>query len=452
MKMRPRFRALLLLPALAIGAGIAAWLISGAEEPPRHAQATSARAVRVIEVQQFFVRPSARGFGIVRPSETWQAIAKVRGSIVYRHPQLASGNIIPAGTRVLEIDPTEYKLAIAEAEADLTATQAELRQLDAEIENTEKLAAIERDRLGFAEREVERIRSLARSGTSSPARLDEQERATLQQRRAVQELDNQLRLAPSRRIRLEAEAARIQARLDRAERDLADTVITTPLDLRIGEVKVERHQFVSTGQILFSADGIAAAEIRAQIPLEAMHRVVGSVREMAAERNINVLSHVDFSKIDATARLTVGVDVIWEARLARVEAGLDPRTRTVQAVLVVDEPYQKLQSPEQIALLKEMYVEVELVGQPGRPHVAVPDSAVRDGMVPIAGSGNRLQLRPVEVAFRQSGAAIIGSGLEPGDIVVVDDLVPAIEGMALAPRRDLESAGRLAASLAGAQP
>ncbi len=451
MKMNPRFRALLLLPALAIGAAVAAWLISGAEEPPRHQQEAAARAVRVIEARQFTVRPRARGFGIVRPSETWQAIAKVRGSIIYRHPQLASGNIIPAGTRVLEIDPTEYELASAEAKADLAATLAELKQLDAEIENTEKLAAIERDRLGFAERELERIRSLARSGTSSPARLDEQERAALQQRRAVQELDNQVRLAPSRRSRLEAQAARIQARLDRAERDLADTVVTTPFDLRIGEMKVERHQFVSTGQMLFTSDGITAAEIRAQIPLEAMHRVVGSVREMTAERTVNALSHVEFSKIDATVRLTAGVDVIWEARLARVEAGLDPRTRTVQAVLVVDQPYQKLQSPEQIALLKDMYVEVELVGQPGEPRVALPDAAVRDDMVQIVGSGNRLQLRPVEVAFRQGGAAIVSRGLAPGDMVVIDDLVPAIEGMALAPRPDFDSAERLAASLTGAR-
>ncbi len=44
---------------------------------------------------------------------------------------------------------------------------------------------------------------------------------------------------------------------------------------------------------------------------------------------------------------------------------------------------------------------------------------------------------------------MIESGLAPGERVIVDDLQPAIEGMALAPRRDVALEARLTAQALG---
>jgi hypothetical protein len=40
----------------------------------------------------------------------------------------------------------------------------------------------------------------------------------------------------------------------------------------------------------------------------------------------------------------------------------------------------------------------------------------------------------VRIAFRQNGLAIVREGLAGGERIVVDDLVPAIAGMAIEPR------------------
>jgi hypothetical protein len=49
---------------------------------------------------------------------------------------------------------------------------------------------------------------------------------------------------------------------------------------------------------------------------------------------------------------------------------------------------------------------------------------------------DRLRRRRVAVGFEQRDLAVIREGLVPGDLVIVDDPVPALSGMRLAPRRD----------------
>jgi len=63
--------------------------------------------------------------------------------------------------------------------------------------------------------------------------------------------------------------------------------------------------------------------------------------------------------------------------------------------------------------------------------IAIPEAALHGGMVRILGPDDLLELRPVTAAFAQSGNVIITEGLVPGDRVVIDDIAPAIPGMAV---------------------
>ena len=66
----------------------------------------------------------------------------------------------------------------------------------------------------------------------------------------------------------------------------------------------------------------------------------------------------------------------------------------------------------------------------------VPRQAIREGRVFIADAENRLRIRPVTVDYVQGDDAILQEGVATGDRVVVTDLVPAIEGMLLAPETE----------------
>jgi multidrug efflux pump subunit AcrA (membrane-fusion protein) len=422
----------LLAAGLAAGAGLAYWLSSMWQPPERVAEQEIVRAARVVEVPMVQVRPVAKGYGVAKPGSTWQAVNRVSGTVVYRHPDLEDGSIIAAGTRLLAIDPADYELAIAEAEAQIAVFDAERDQLGADQASLESLLAIEQDRLVLSGRELERIQRLVTQGAAPAARLDEQESQTLNARKAVQDLENQLSLLPSRRNRLQAETAQAVSRLERAKRDLTYTSIAAPLDMRVSEVNADLDEFVAVGQKLVSGDDIAVAEVPAQIQIEVFRRIIGTL-PLAGDA-VLLSDKIDLSAIGARVRLLAGGGGEWQGRISRVEGGLDPQTRTVQVVVAVDEPYRSARPPERPPLVKNMYVEVQLTGLPLSAMAVVPAAAIHEGHVYVLDDQNRLTIRPVRIAFRQNGLTVVEQGLAGGERVVIDDLVPAISGMAIEPR------------------
>lgn len=430
-------RGLAVLIGVAVGVALLVVLVANRQAPERQEAAASATPVRVVEVRPLDLRLEARGHGVARPAETWQAVANVSGRVVERHPELESGTLLPEGTLLVALDPSRYELAIAEAEAELAGLTGELAQLEAEEENTRRLLGLEQQALALAERELSRIERLAAGGSVSTSRRDEQRRSTLGQRLAVASLENSLALLPARREVLKAQRERAAVRLAQARRDLTDTRIKAPYDLRLGEVAVERHQFVGIGQQLFEADSLEAAEVEAHIPIAMMRRLLGAILpDEPFGQGLDLGERLDFSAVKAELFLTGAEGVGWSGELVRVASGLDPATRTVRAVVRVDHPYRDARPPDRPPLQRDMYVRTRLSAPSPEPRLVIPASAVHQGEVWLVDADRRLERREVGVAFEQGNLAVIATGLAPGERVVVDDLPAAIAGMALAPRRD----------------
>lgn len=426
-----------LVPPIVIGAAVAAWLFSMATPPERIAQAERFVVARTIIAESRPVQIVTRGYGNVHASRTWEAVSEVAGTVAWRHPDLDTGNIIAAGTRVLQIDPTGYELAVAQAEADLAALEADSAQLAVDEANTAGLLALEEDRLRLAEAEVARIRDLAERGVATQAALDAQERATLQVRRGVEELRNAQSLFPSRHARLAAQVARTNTVLSRARRDLEKTEIVSPFDLRVSKVHVERHQFVGVGQPLVAADDITQVEITAQIPLSSFHRLLSGTTEHGPQSLMDTAER--FAEVSAEVRMVSDPSQSWAGRLVRVESALDPQARSVPAVVAVDDPYAGANPPLSLPLVPNMYVEVILTGHMSQPHVTIPDSAVHDGnIVYLRNADGRLELREVSIDWRQDGLTMLKDGIAAGEEVILDDLMPAIPGMIVTPAEEAE--------------
>lgn len=436
---------------LAAGLAIAFALITIAEGPDRRGTSPEAQAVRFIRVTPVDFKVHVRGYGVAQPAETWTATATVPGRVVRRHPDLASGNLIEAGTELLRIDPSRYQLAVEEARAELGTLVAELGQLDTEADNTEQLLALERRALDLAAKEMDRLDSLYNSGDVSATRRDEQRRATVQQRQAVRALENELALIPFRRQRLEGRIDQVNARLSQAREDLEDTRFVAPFDLRVRNVAVERNDHAASGQQLFRADSIATAEVVAHVPVTMVRRLVGRLpRSGRNESGMGALPAVDLGEASAEVHLVGAEDVVWRGRITRIADGLDPRSRTVRVVVAVDEPYVAANPPERPPLVRDMYVQVRLASRASERRLVVPAAAVHQGEVYLVNGNDRLERRSVRVAFTQHDAAVISAGLEPGDRVIVDDPTPAIGGMPLMPHRDEALERRLGETAAGA--
>jgi multidrug efflux pump subunit AcrA (membrane-fusion protein) len=426
-----RLAPLLALPPIALGIAAAVWMITSAPGPAQVEGAAPALPVRVMTVAAEDIRPTVTAWGNLRAAETWIAVAEVQGEVIWRHPDLEPGRLIPAGTEVLRIDPADYELALAQAEADLAAFAAESAQLAAEVANTTRILELERERLALAEADLVRVRTLTEQGTLPQSRADEAERATLLARRTVAELENALALIPAREARIAAQIARSEAAIARARRSLENTTLTTPFDLRVSEVSAERFQTVAPGQVVIRADGIAAAEVVAHLAIESFRSLLGDAPA--------AISLADMMRVGPAVRIDVSLSPlsdpaqVWPARVVRIEGALDARARTVPVVVMVDDPYEGADPPRRLPLVSNMQVGLTFQGARLTGVIAIPETALHGGQLRVVGTDDLLELRPVVMAFAQGGRVVIAEGLSPGDRVVIDDIAPAIPGMALTP-------------------
>ena len=90
-------------------------------------------------------------------------------------------------------------------------------------------------------------------------------------------------------------------------------------------------------------------------------------------------------------------------------------------------------------------------GRPLAGAIVVPAGSVRDGAVWLVDADDRLRRRAVRTALSQPGFTVVASGLAEGDRLVLSDLVPAIEGMLLAPVEDTDAAEALRRASAAAR-
>ncbi|PVH28817.1 efflux RND transporter periplasmic adaptor subunit [Pararhodobacter oceanensis] len=431
-----RLAPLLALPPVALAVASAAWMISTAPGPAQIEGEAEALAVRTLTVTPEDIRPSATVWGNLRAAQTWVAVAEVQGEVIWRHDDLQAGRLIPADTQVLRVDPADYALALAQAEADLAALGAEAAQLEAEASNTTRILALERERLALSEADLTRTNTLIAQGTMPQARANEVERATLLARRTVAELENALALVPAREARIAAQRARTQAALARARRALERTTLTTPFDLRVTEVSAERFQTIAPGQVVIRGDALASVEVVAHLPIASFRRLLGSATEGLSLEDM--MRDIPARLIDVTLSPLADPSQLWAARVSRIEGAVDARARSVPVVVTVEAPYAGANPPQRLPLVPNMQVNLTFAGAPIADAFALPEAALHAGMLRIVGPDNRLELRPVTPEFTQNGRVVLTQGLVAGERVVLDDIALAIPGLPLHPVEVME--------------
>ncbi len=429
---QPHQRAFWVIPPIVLGLVVLGWLVGGKQTPAKAERGEPSRTVRVVEAPSLNLVPTAQGYGPVKPARVWAALPQVAGRVVETHSQLHDGEILTAGTDLVRIDPVDFELALAQA-------KAELAELQVRKTNAAASLAIEQRNFTLAQRELERRQKLAKQGTLSRSKADDAERSMLGTRAAVQNLRNTLALNPAQRRLLETKVAR-------AERDLQRTVIRAPFNLRVANVKIEADQFVSIGQTLFEGDAVDRVEIHAQMNLSSLRRLFIGRADVAKLEMTEMFGQMsEIAGLKSLVRLDLGDNIAeWEAEFVRFSSGVDPHTRTMGLVVAVDRPFDKVVPGHRPPLTKGMFLQVVLRGRPQPRQIVVPRHAVRGGAVYVADAQNRLRRRAVTVLFNQGVLSVIGEGLEPGEWVVVSDVVPAVEGMLLRPRIDKALAAELA--------
>jgi len=426
--MKKWIRRLWFVPPVVIGV-VAVLLAPNLSSPPKKVEPKErAVKVRVIKVSKLKVLPKAIGYGVTRPGRTWEAVAQVAGQVVWVSENLKNGEFVAAGTELLRIDNSAYRLALAEIEARLNAIRVKERTTKA------SLAIAERD-LVLLKAELKRSKSLALRGTTAKAAFEAVERKVLNGEIAVQNQRNALAINAAERQVLIPQKSN-------AELNLGYTSLKAPFDVRVGEVKINRVQYVNKGQLLFKGDGMDVTEVEAQFPIGRLRPLIeGKEIKPGSVAGAKAPGALD---LDAVLRLHTGLHTIeWKARVDRVSGTVDPQTQTLGVVVAVDDPYSKAEPGKRPPLARNTFVEVELRRKSLVNQLVVPVFSLRKSTVYVLDENNRLDIRPVKVRFTQGSFAVLAGGVSPGERVVLSDLVPAVQGMLLDPVEDKRTEKRI---------
>lgn len=436
----------LLAPVAILAAG-AGWLSLAAKVPERKIQDT----VDTPLVDIATVAAHAGGLdieldGVVAPAREIRMSAEVAGRITKKDDACRAGRFVARGATLLEIDPSDYQLEVRRTEQQVAQADANLTELDVELEANRAMLDLTREEHQIQQRELLRLQKL--TGAVSDSEVDRARRSEWLSRHSLQNLTNESKIKTARRESLQAARELALTQLARAKLDRERTLIVAPADGVVVRDLVEQDSFVAKGEPLLTFEDTSAVEVKCNLQIDELGWLwrEAAARFGGAYQLPPVPVTVVHERPGQTARFG------WAGVLSRYDGiGVDEKTRTVPCRVVVSDPRSGRDLAERgsettapPALLRGMFVRVIVHVAQVESLIAVPEPAVqpggrvwcvRDGKLAVLGP---LRLVKLQRTSRQWLIHPNGSGLTVGDHVVTSPLADAYTGLAV---REAESKG-----------
>ncbi len=374
MKLRKFAPVVVLLGGIAVAAMLFATGPTVEPRPP----IVEAPRVRVLTVVPQSIRLTVSTHGTVAPRTESELVPEVSGRVTWVSPSLVSGGFFSEGEPLLRIEPLDYRVGLEQGRARLARAESDLA--NAQMAHSRQM-------------------DLSRQHASSESQRDD----------AI----NRLRVA-------EAGKREADASLEKAERDLERTTVIAPYVGRVRSKRVDVGQFVNRGSMVAKIYAVDFAEVRLPVPDEQLAYL--DLPLVYEEESTS-----DATPVTLRARFAGKVHE-WQGEVVRTEGELDPRTRMVNIVARVPDPYRRSEGRPPLAV--GLFVEAEIVGTNAEDVVVLPRTALRSrDQVLIVDHEDRLRLRDVDVLRVSRDEVLVQAGLESGDRVCVSPLETPMDGM-----------------------
>lgn len=319
--------------------------------------------------------------GTALPRTTILLISEVSGKVVSVSDKFNAGKFFQKNDLLLEIDPRDYELSLAQAR--LKVAQADLR-----LQMEEKEATVSR-------KEWKLLNQGEPTGLQAREPQLAEARATLDAAKATEES---------------------------ALRNLDRCRIRAPFDGMVSKANVRPGQFVSAGIQLGEIFATDVSEVR--LPL--------STSDLSF---INLPKPNELLNIDKAPKVIlinkVGEESQeWIGSIVRSEENVDPINRMVYVVAKVDDPYS-LKNNNKTPLRRGTFLKATINGRTAKKIIAIPRTALRGkDRVWIAEDG-KLIYRKVKPVYLDENLAIISEGIDSNEQIIVSLLAGVIDGMGI---------------------
>lgn len=330
-------------------------------------------AVFVHEVEKSDYRVLLETQGAVESARQTSLAAEVGGRVMEISPNLKRGGIVEKGERLVQIDPSDYRSALA---------NSEVGQADAELALEQERARVEQAKLDWDK--------LGRGVPSNPLVLR----------------GPQLAAAEARAASTREEAAR-------ARRDIERTEVFAPFDAGVRTVGVEVGAVVAPGTTV--AELYASTELEVRLPLSLV--------------DFGFLDRDEKGEVRGEVELfgKIGVkEYTWKAVPVRVDPEIERKTLSASVVVKVL-PSDRTDFPLPPVGL---FVKATLEGQLIQDVAEIPRRGLLEGdRVITVDEGGKIDFRKIELIRLTEKTAVIHDGISAGDTIVLTRLSAPVVGM-----------------------
>ncbi len=361
-----------------LGIVIMVSLAKSRKKPPQHTREYAGVLIDVVKAELGTSTIEIEATGTVQPRYQVNLMPQVTGKVEWVHPEYVAGGSFGERDTLLIIEQDDYKLAV--------------RQMQAGLAQAEYLLELEQANSAIARREWE---LMSRSNGDDSVEPDP------------------LVLRQPQLKQADAAYQSAMAGLEKAELNLARTIITAPFNCRVRKQSIAPGQLVGQGSSLGIIYETDIAEIQLGLPVSDLEwiKVPGAKAE------------VEF-KVGSTS-------YIWDGRVDRSVGVLDEIGRLARVVVRVEKPFRKrgIGNPE---LSIGSFVHVSIKGRDLENTIAIPRSAMRENnTLWIAKDDGTLDIRNVTYHRLTPKEALVSSGIEAGENIVLTSIAAASSGMKL---------------------
>lgn len=324
--------------------------------------------VRAVAVQKQDLPVHLRAIGTVTPLNTVTVRSRVDGPLL--HVAFQEGQTVEQGQLIAEIDPTPYKIRLAQMEAQLRQNEAQLRT---------------------ARSDLERIKPLQAQNLITSQQLEAQQ-ALVAEREAARAAD--------------------QAQVDDARRQLGYTKIQAPIAGRLGLRQVDVGNLIRPGDV----NGLVV--ITQMRPIA----VSFTVPEIDLQKVVEPLRAGEHIPVDALDREEQ--KVLASGTLKTVDNQIDLATGTLKLKAEFPNADERL--------FPNQFVNVRMLVRTLKDAVIIPTAGVQYGSrgtyVYIVDAESKATVRDIVLGPSDGDRQSVVKGLQVGDKVILEGLDRLREG------------------------